>query len=248
VLLIAGSDSSGGAGIAMDTRIAWAAGAHAATVITAITAQDRSGLGWCGPVSAEGIAAQIRAARQLPIAAVKIGMLAGASTVRAVSTGLQGMDCPIVLDPVLTASAGGALLDGCGLKALVQLLCPRVTLATPNRAEAARLAQQVGLDPSDHGSLAHRLGCALLVTGGDTPGALVIDTLHGAGEARAWSRDRVPTTARGTGCALSTALAVELAYGHALIEATDRAITRVSTLLSQVTDLAEMRILSPPGR
>lgn len=218
LLIIAGSDSSCGAGIARDLAVAAGLGAAPRLCITAVTAQDAGGVRAIYPVPADVIAAQIAAAG--PVAAVKIGMLADAPTLRAVATALNrsNVTCPVVLDPVLSASAGGALLNADGVAALHGLL-PRLSLITPNLPEAAALTGHN--DITDQGCALLRQGAAaVLIKGGHGGGALATDWLFEPDQPpRAFSHPRRPVTRRGTGCTLSTAIACALAAGATLPDA-----------------------------
>lgn len=222
ILIIAGSDSSCGAGIARDLAVTTEIGAMPRLCITAVTAQDANGVRASHPVPPDTIAAQISAAG--PVQAVKIGMLSNAETVRAVTDAMANAlpHCPTVLDPVLMASAGGVLLDGDGQAAL-RALFPNITLITPNLPEAAALTghDEIGAQ----GKALLDLGAnAALIKGGHARGRQATDWLFRPGQpAQPFTTPRHPTDRRGTGCTLSTAIACMLADGMALPDAVSRA-------------------------
>lgn len=220
VLTVAGTDSGGAAGLAADLATFGHLGVHGACVVTAVTAQDTTGVGAVHPVPLDVVAAQLDAVLDdLPVAATKTGMLGSADVVRLVADRLGGRT--LVVDPVLVATSGAVLGDVDVAGAYREHLLPRATLVTPNLAEARVLA---GLD-DDAPDLAARLadlGCAVVVTGGpewcageraDTctdwlclPGGRPVPLQHPA----------VPTTNdHGTGCTFSSAVAAGLAVqGH----------------------------------
>lgn len=252
VLVIAGSDSSGGAGLARDLLTLRDFGVEAACAITAVTAQSHSRVWAAHPVPPELILAQIRCALESrQIDAVKIGMLGTAAAVDAVVNALaRERHIPIVLDPVLRSSSGGVLLDAAGERAMRERLFPLTTLLTPNIPEAAHL---VGAEAPGTGTLAPAtllewaatlLGegpRAVLIKGGHASGAEAADLLAGAAGTRHWlTSPRLPGSARGTGCALASGIAAGLALGLPLEDACWSARQYVLNLLT-VTD-------SPSGR
>lgn len=228
VLLVGGSDSSGGAGIARDVATVSGMGAHGCIAVTAVTAQDDAGLLAVHPVPPDMVARQIRAAGD--VGAVKLGMLRGADTIRAVAAALPS--APLVIDPVLRTSSGGALLDGAGLNALLTDLLPRAAVLMPNLPELDAIGACLGTaclgTRGRDATIAALLGrgCgALLVKGGhaDDPGTCTDRLfLPGAAEQR-FSGPRLPGTLRGTGCQLASAVAAGLAAGEALPAAIRRA-------------------------
>src|SRR4051795_3131566 len=174
VLSIAGSDSGGGAGIQADLKVFARCGVHGMTAITAMTAQNTTGVSAIHGVPPEFIIEQVRqVATDIRVDAVKIGMLGTAETVTAVNTALDLLDSrvPIVLDPVMAAESGANLLDDDARAALRELLIPRATVITPNLPEARVLpGAGAGAGTDDAEALArqlHRLGpLAVVVTGG----------------------------------------------------------------------------------
>jgi hydroxymethylpyrimidine/phosphomethylpyrimidine kinase len=240
VLVIAGSDSSGGAGIARDVRTLARLGARALCVVTAVTAQSDTRVTAVHVVPAEVVRAQIAAAfATARVEAIKIGMLATAATVRAVAAALPPRVPPLVLDPVLASSSGGELLDDGGRAALRTTLLPRTTLLTPNIPEAAVLlgarcgpSEQALLDAA--AALLALGPAAVLLKGGHAEGPEATDLLLMAHAAPRWLRaPRVNAVRRGTGCALSSAIAAGLAAGLELTAACERAKQHVTQLLQQ---------------
>jgi hydroxymethylpyrimidine/phosphomethylpyrimidine kinase len=224
VLSIAGSDSGGGAGIQADLKAFARCGVHGMTAITALTAQNTVAVEGVHPVPSEFIVAQVRAvAEDIGVDAVKIGMLGTAETVRAVREALELLDpaTPIVLDPVMVAESGAALLDEAARAAIVHELLPVVTVITPNVPEARVLAggDAPGDDVEDLARRLHALGPqAVVVTGGHRDKATDVffdgDSLH------LIPGERHPDgAAHGSGCTHSSALAAHLALGFSPLEA-----------------------------
>jgi hydroxymethylpyrimidine/phosphomethylpyrimidine kinase len=226
-LTIAGSDSSGGAGIQADLKTFSALGVYGASAITALTAQNTQGVEAVLVVPRDFVARQIKVvARDLKVGAVKIGMLATAEIVETVARELENLsNVPIVLDPVMVAASGDTLLDEDAIDTLRSVLIPRATLVTPNLPEAAKL---LGEDPArDAREMAVQarkliaLGAnAALVKGGHGKGESAVDILVDAdGELRLEAQRLRTRNAHGTGCTLSSAIAAELAKGASLREA-----------------------------
>lgn len=220
VLIIAGTDSSGGAGIAADLSALRAQGIAGVLAVTAVTAQDGAGVQGCWPVPAAGIIAQLRAAP--PVDAVKIGMLGSAAAIHALRGWLQDFPGPVVIDPVLGASAGGGLLPSADRPALLGLIAG-ATLVTPNLPELTTLGGDRWL--AGHPG-------AVLIKGGHGDGASLRDRLVGCGPERAWQHRRLPGTHRGTGCRLASAIAARLAWGDGLEDAVDAGIRWLQTVLA----------------
>jgi hydroxymethylpyrimidine/phosphomethylpyrimidine kinase len=228
---IAGSDSGGGAGIQADLLTFAAHGVHAATVIVAGTAQNTRGVASVEAFSPRFVAAQIDAVfSDLAPAAVKIGMLFGPRHVRAVAAGLRRQGARnVVLDPVLAASGGAALLSPAGLRALREDLLPLCDLVTPNLAEAAVLAGFAVETVDDARKAARRIAAlgarAVLVKGGHRPGDPIRDVLWTGRRVRVFENPRISTAAtHGTGCTLSSAIAANLALAFGLEAAVERGI------------------------
>lgn len=231
VLVIAGTDSSGGAGLARDVKVLDELSVDALCAVTAVTAQSNRRVMRVHHLPAELVRAQIDAAfeTQRP-SAVKIGMLGTAATVEAVAEGLRGYETiPTVLDPVLAASSGGVLLDPLGRETMKRMLLPRAALVTPNVIEAAvLLAEEPAADERALCAQAQRLlalgARAVLLKGGHTSGDEAIDWLAMPGcEPERIASPRIRVSLRGTGCALASAIAAHLASGASLREACRRA-------------------------
>ncbi len=230
-LTIAGSDSSGGAGIQADLKTFSAFGVYGASAITALTAQNTRGVAAVEPVAASFVVAQIEAVLvDLDVGAIKTGMLANADIVEAVARCLRaGPRLPVVVDPVMVATSGDALLTADAVEAVKRQLVPLASLITPNLPEAARLlgANEAADDAQaiEQAKALHGLGCgAVLLKGGHGVGATAVDILcDGAGIER-FVRPRIDTPhTHGTGCTLSAAIAALLAQGITLREAVARA-------------------------
>jgi hydroxymethylpyrimidine/phosphomethylpyrimidine kinase len=239
VLTIAGSDSSAGAGLFRDQRVLLDHGATARVVVTAVTAQGGSAVTAEHHVPAPIILAQIQAAADEGcLGAVKIGMLGIEETVAAVALGLQMLpSLPIVLDPVLRSSSGTRLLSEGGQRKLLELLCPLVTLLTPNLEEAALLLRKpLAITEQDviaqASELRDSLSCAVLIKGGHAADEQAMDYLANGGRPLGISGTRIATTMRGTGCALSTAIAVRLARSSELADACRDGKRYVESLLA----------------
>jgi hydroxymethylpyrimidine/phosphomethylpyrimidine kinase len=224
VLSIAGSDSGGGAGIQADLKAMARCGVHGMTAITAITAQNTVAVTEVYPLPPEAIVEQVRAvAGDIGVDAVKIGMVGPAESVRAVGEALDLVGpAPVVLDPVMVAESGARLLDPEAEQALREFLVPRVTVVTPNLAEAAALAGQEA-EAEELARLVHRLGpAAVVVTGGHREEAA--DVFFDGDRTEQIPGERHPDgAAHGSGCTHSSALAAGLARGMSPLEAAQMA-------------------------
>jgi hydroxymethylpyrimidine/phosphomethylpyrimidine kinase len=218
-LTIAGSDSSGGAGIQADLKTFAALGVYGASVITALTAQNTTGVSGIHQVPADFVTAQIDAVfGDLAVKAVKIGMVAQLATIDAIVAGLaRWSPSHIVLDPVMVATSGDRLLAGDAIERLRTKLIPRASLITPNLPEAAALlgepvaASEAAIESQGKRLLA--MGCpAVLIKGGHGQGAESTDYLVRASGVIAMAAPRIATkNTHGTGCSLSSAIAAGLA-------------------------------------
>ncbi|MDX5383081.1 MAG: bifunctional hydroxymethylpyrimidine kinase/phosphomethylpyrimidine kinase [Rhodobacterales bacterium] len=229
-LTIAGSDSGGGAGIQADLKTFSALGVYGASVITALTAQNTRAVTHVEPASPAMIAAQIAAVfDDLDIRAVKLGMLGGVDAIRTVAAGLRGRLIPLVLDPVMIAKSGDALLPDDAVATLRADLLPMATLLTPNLPEAARLLDRAPAQDEaamqDQGRALLTLGTtAVLMKGGHGAGDICTDLLITAdGTLRLTAPRRLTRNTHGTGCTLSAAVAAGLAQGMGLADAVTRA-------------------------
>ena len=244
-LTIAGSDSSGGAGIQADLKTFSAFGVYGAAVITALTAQNTRGVKGVEPVAASFVFAQIEAVlSDLAVGAVKTGMLANADIVEAVARILRAAPAPpLVVDPVMVATSGDVLLAPDAVEAVKRDLLPIAALVTPNLAEAAWLLggkmAATETEAAEQARSLLALGCkAVLVKGGHGVGETAVDILcDGAGIER-YEHPRVDTPhTHGTGCTLSAAIAALMAQGVDLREAVGRAKTFVWQALLHGRDL-----------
>lgn len=243
VLSIAGSDSSGGAGIQADIKTIASYGLYAETVITAITAQNTCGVRAVQDISPEVVGAQIDAVfEDIRPEAVKIGMVSSAPLIHVIAQRLADYDAPnIVVDPVMVATSGAKLLADDAIETLCTELLPLATVATPNLAEAEILSGQTIESEADMRSAAETIGrryhCAVLCKGGHKVGGA--DDLLWTSQGIRWYRgERIdnPNT-HGTGCTLSSAIAANLAKGLALEEAIGQAKEYLTGALKAMLDL-----------
>lgn len=215
VLCFGGTDPTGGAGLTADTLTLASLGCHAAPVVTAVTAQDTAGLKQFAACDPELVITQARAVLEdMPVAAIKTGMLANATLIAAVESILQDYPAvPLIVDPVLATNAGQPLADEPLHEALRALLVPRATLLTPNSLEARALAPSAdSLDACAQELLS--LGAEfVLITGAHEPTAPVVNRLHGAHITETFSYERLPGDYHGSGCTLAAACAAALAHG-----------------------------------
>jgi hydroxymethylpyrimidine/phosphomethylpyrimidine kinase len=238
VLVVAGSDSSGGAGIQADIKATLAMGAYASTAISALTAQDTRGVRGIQLVPADFLRLQIEMALEDPGAdAVKTGMLPDAAAVDVVADALEGRTLPLVVDPVMVAKGGAALAEGDAVGRLCARLLPRATLLTPNLPEAEVLT---GIEVSDVAAMPRvaeallRMGpAAVLLKGGHLPGDTVVDVLATAEGMTRFVARRIDTRhTHGTGCTLASAIAAGLAQGRPLAVSVERAIAYVRAAIA----------------
>jgi hydroxymethylpyrimidine/phosphomethylpyrimidine kinase len=239
-LTIAGSDSSGGAGIQADLKTFAAFGVYGASVVTALTAQNTRGVTGIHLVPADFVTAQIDAVfSDLAVNAVKVGMVAQVATIDAIVAGLTRWSPKhIVLDPVMVATSGDRLLATDAVEALRTKLIPRASLITPNLPEAAALLDEpVALSEAAIESQGKRLlalGCpAVLIKGGHGQGTESIDYLIGGDGMIALAAPRIATrNTHGTGCSLSSAIAAGLAKGEDMETAVRNAKVWVSAAIA----------------
>jgi len=239
-LTIAGSDSSGGAGIQADLKTFAALGVYGASVITALTAQNTVGVSGIHQVPAEFVTAQIDAVfSDLEIGAVKIGMVAQRESIDAIVAGLKRWSPKhVVLDPVMVATSGDPLLAAEAIEVLRSKLIPCASVITPNLPEAAALLDEpVALSEAAIENQGRRLlamGCrAVLIKGGHGQGAESTDYLIDANGTVALSAPRIATkNTHGTGCSLSSAIAAGLAKGDGLETAVRNAKAWISAAIA----------------
>jgi len=221
-LTIAGSDSGGGAGIQADLKAFARCGAHGASAITAITAQNTVAVTAVHPIPGDIIVAQVAAVvEDLGVDAVKLGMLGSVATIEAVARALDLLPpgTPIVVDPVMVAESGARLLAADAHAALVALILPRATVATPNLPEARTLVGDDSLDGVELARAVFELGpAAVVVTGGHRDEAT--DVFLDGNESGLIHGSRHPDgAAHGSGCTHAAALAAHLAHGFTPHEA-----------------------------
>ena len=219
VLSVAATDSGGAAGLAADLTTFAALGVHGACAVTAVTAQDTTAVHAVIPLSAPDVARQIDAVLgDLPIAAIKAGVLGSAATAEVVAeVARQNRRIPLIVDPVLVSTTGGELASDEVLRAYRQIVLPAATVITPNRAEASRLLGDEG-SAADMARALHALGPAVVLTGGHPDGSTCTDIL--VDHSGALSELTHPAIAtdndHGTGCTFSAALAAGLAHEQPL--------------------------------
>jgi hydroxymethylpyrimidine/phosphomethylpyrimidine kinase len=242
VLIIAGSDSGGGAGIQADIKTVTALGGYAATAITAITVQNTLGVSRAEPLAAELIAAQARAVLEdIGADVIKTGMLGETAVVELVARLLDEAGRPAVIDPVMVAKGGARLLADDAIGPVKRLLVPRAALLTPNAPEAEALTGIAVASTDDlrrAGEALLRAGAgAVLMKGGHVPGPRVVDVLMTPYGETTFEGERIETRhTHGTGCTLASAVATGLAQRMSIEAATARA-----------WDYVHQAILNAPG-
>lgn len=231
ILVIAGSDSSGGAGIQADIKTITMLGGHAMTAVTAITAQNTLGVQRVMTVPADMVIAQIESVvGDIGVDAVKIGMLGSAETAHAVAAWLADVRVPVVFDPVMVATSGAALADA-ATTAIFERLIELATVTTPNLPELAALGGKGRLRSFGAG--------ALLVKGGHGENDMLEDRLvEATGAETVWTHPRLDTAhTHGTGCTLASAIACGMGAGLSLGVAADQAIAFVQAALAAAPGL-----------
>ena len=232
ILIIAGSDSGGGAGIQADIKTVAMLGGHAMTAVTAITAQNTVGVQAVHPVPTEMVVAQMRSVLDdIGVDAIKIGMIGSAETAHAVAAVLDGLDVPIVFDPVMVATSGSVLADAPTIAAFERLMAI-ASVVTPNLPELEALGGEAAV-------LAH--GCHLIAKGGHAEGWQIHDRLLAPGGLlREMFAKRFDTTdTHGTGCTFASAVACGLGDGMAIEDAFVRAIRFVRIAILSAPGLGE---------
>ena len=246
VLVIAGSDSGGGAGIQGDIKTITALGGYASTAITALTAQNTLGVQAVMPVPLDFIAQQIAVVQSdMAVDAIKMGMLHSAEVIARVAAELdKGAKVPLIIDPVMRAKGGAPLIEPDAVSRLRDLLVPRAQLLTPNIPEAEALVgcSIANIDQALRAAEALvGLGAEqVLVKSGHLPGAMLQDWLVDKEGARALGapRPRIETAqTHGTGCAFASAAATGVAQGLSLFDATRRAVSFVDAAIRHAPGL-----------
>lgn len=243
ILTIAGSDSCSGAGIEIDLKCACAHNVHTTCAVTAVTAQNTCEVTAIQSIDPGIVKAQIDTVfADVPPQAVKIGMLGNADVASAVADALQEHgDVPVVLDPVLVATAGATLTEASVFDLVQGRLIPRSTVITPNIPETLELT---GIDPVDAESsraAASRFmengANAVLIKGGHSKGEEIVDRLYIGDDIYEFASERLEGDYHGTGCAMSTAIACNMAKGHDVVEAVRLAHSFVSRALRHTIGL-----------
>ena len=249
VLIVAGSDSGGGAGIQADLKTVTALGGYAATAITALTAQNTQGVFGIVGVEPAFIAQQMRVVLEdLGADCIKTGMLHHAAAIDAVVEVLDHLapGIPVVVDPVMYAKGGDCLLDPAARDTLLKRLLPRARLITPNVREAEAICGISIHQPDDLAAAARRLlelgPAAVLAKGGHLPGDTITDWLIWREGAEAFTAPRVESrNTHGAGCTLASAIATGLAQGLPLTAAVRRALTYVREAIRTAPNLGQGR-------
>lgn len=244
VLVFAGADPSGGAGVYADVQAIAAVGAHALPVVTVLTVQDNNRVHAIHPVPVEQVRAQAEALiAAIPIAAVKIGIVgsrANALCIAALLTQLKltQPDLPVVLDPVLASGHGDALTREDALSVIVPLLA-HATLMTPNLPEAAALCSDAS-EPEAQAATLITLGAAhVLIKGGHGAANMIVNQWFAAdGTTRTWQSPRLPGQFHGSGCTLASAIAGRLATGATMHDAIDAGLDFCDRALAQAFTIA----------
>ncbi len=244
ILIVAGSDSGGGAGIQADIKTVTALGGYAATAITALTAQDTRGVHGVVPIDPAFVQQQMRVViDDIGVDCVKTGMLHDAETIEAVATVLDTLDgVPVVVDPVMVAKGGAPLLEQNAIGALRSRLLPMASVLTPNTPEAEALT---GIDVLDRPSMERAgarlidMGCAAIyLKGGHLPGTRIEDRLITEVGMETLVAERVETAhTHGTGCTLASAVATGLGQGLPLLAACARAQAFVQAAIANAPGL-----------
>ncbi len=230
VLIIAGSDSGGGAGIQADLKTVMALGGYGMTAITAVTVQDTQKVHAVHAIPPAIVSQQISVVLEdIGADVIKTGMLHDAALIEAITAVLdaKAKRIPLVIDPVMAAKGGDALLEESAVSSLKQKLIPRATLITPNIPEAEILLSWKISNSSELPDAAKELGkfgCkAVLLKGGHLPGDMITDVLWDGGITQWQSRRVKSTSTHGTGCTLASAIATGLAQGLSLKDSITRA-------------------------
>lgn len=240
VLIIAGSDSGGGAGIQADIKTITMLGGHAMTAITAVTAQNTAGVSAVHPIPTETVLAQIDAViDDIGVDAVKVGMVGSPFTALHIAARLERLEnVPIVFDPVMVATSGATLADDATIAAFGKLM-DVATLTTPNLPELRRLTSEED-EVAGALQLVSKHHCAVLIKGGHEEGDALADALIEEDNMTSWQGQRIDTTStHGTGCTLASAIAFYLGTGLALCEAVERSRLFVRMALHEAPGLGQ---------
>ncbi len=248
-LSIAGSDCSAGAGIQADLKAGFALGCYPLTAVTCVVSEVPGKVEGIVAMEPEFVADQVRICLQhFPVAAIKTGMLYSPEIVKAVTAELQGFSGPIVVDPVMIATAGEPLILQAAISVYEQNLMPRTTVLTPNLDELQRLLGTTEdirtADELQQAAtvLANRYNCAVLAKGGHLDGDTCTDILIlKDGTAYRWAHPRtIGISTHGTGCTLSSAVAAHLAMGHELVPAVELSLQYIAKAIATSHKLGEL--------
>ena len=248
-LSIAGSDCSSGAGIQADLKAGFALGCYPLTAVTCVVSEVPGKVEGIVAMEPSFVADQVRICLQhFPVAAIKTGMLYSPEIVRAVTAELQDYTGPIVVDPVMIATAGEPLILQAAINVYEQSLMPRTTLLTPNLDELQRLlGTEENISTADElqqaaNVLAERYNCAVLAKGGHLNGNTCTDILvMRDGTAHRWSHPRtMGISTHGTGCTLSSAVAAHLAMGQELVPAVENALRYITKAIATSHKLGQL--------
>ena len=231
VLIVAGSDSSGGAGIQADIKTVTILGGYAMTAITAITAQDTTGVHGVWPVALDAVTAQMNAClNDIGVDAIKTGMLGTAPLVEQVAETLDALarETPRIVDPVMVATSGDALVDEKAVSAIASLMIAGAALVTPNAPEAEVLTGKAvdGVNGQRRAAeaLLEQGAKGALIKGGHIPGRVLVDVLQTEHGEWMFESERIETSStHGTGCTLASACAAYVAQGRMLPHAVEAA-------------------------
>jgi hydroxymethylpyrimidine/phosphomethylpyrimidine kinase len=245
VLIVAGSDSGGGAGIQADIKTVTALGAYAATALTAVTVQNTQGVSAIHPIPLDIVRAQIATVLDdIGADAIKTGMLATAAVIETVMDALKGNATPLIVDPVMVAKGGAKLLESDAVAALKRHVLPRANLITPNLPEAEALTgREIATPQAMRDALKHLLDLgakSVLLKGGHLPGDEILDIYADASSTHEWQAKRIATRhTHGTGCTLASAVATGFAQGLSAVDSITRARAYVRRALETAPGLGQ---------
>lgn len=226
VLVLAGNDPSGGAGLAADMTTLTALNCHAAPIVTTITVQDTHQVAACHPIDTDLLMDQIRViAADFTITAIKIGILGSNQNAQAIAHWLRTTSCPVILDPILSAGGGGMLTEPGFTDIVVNELLPYTTLITPNTVELQQLVPEIDDPRAAARSLQIRNNGFVLVSGGHQPTPAINNDLFGPGEfEQTLTCPRLTGTFHGSGCTLASASSAYIAHGFSVPKAVEQGI------------------------
>jgi hydroxymethylpyrimidine/phosphomethylpyrimidine kinase len=245
-LIVAGSDSGGGAGIQADLKAVTMLGGFAMTAITALTAQNTEGVFGVHPVPPDFVTRQIKVVLDdIGADVIKIGMLGSAEIAQAIADFLDTVpEIPVVLDPVMVSTSGSTLLDQAGMETMKSRLLPRATVVTPNLREAEALTGRLVSTLADMEAAAADLleagAQGVLIKGGHLEGKELVDLLMASGVRAEFRHPRIDTRhTHGTGCTLASAIATGLAHGLMMPQAVEIAVAYVQSAIRNAPGLGK---------